>query len=151
MGKQINTCMLAALVALGIAAPASAVELADLGQFPGLFGRYGPAGDCSRHPQVLVDRSGFALETGPGKAERVPALDYAPGYFGPAYEGIATAFLPHWPGVEGSPFLLVVNEAEREGALVVEPHDLGWPGGPPMPARFKPWLAGSPYARCAGS
>ena len=35
------------------------------------------------------------------------------------------------------------------GALVVEPHDFGWKGGPPMPARYQPWLQGSPYARCA--
>ena len=45
--------------------------------------------------------------------------------------------------------LLVLVNDERPGSLRVEPHDYGWKGGPPMPARFQPWLAGSPYARCA--
>ena len=50
-----------------------------------------------------------------------------------------------------NPFVVFTNYDEKPGALVVEPHDFGWKGGPPMPARYQPWLQGSPYARCARS
>ena len=65
----------------------------------------------------------------------IPALD-------------AHAFFPYWTDAGPNPLLVLVND-ERPGSLRVEPHDYGWRGGPPMPARFQPWLAGSPYARCA--
>ncbi|MBP7366535.1 MAG: hypothetical protein KA925_03720 [Pseudoxanthomonas sp.] len=65
----------------------------------------------------------------------IPALD-------------AHAFFPYWTDAGPNPLLVLVND-ERAGSLRVDPHDFGWKGGLPLPARFQPWQAGSPYARCA--
>ena len=69
-------------------------------------------------------------------------------FFGPEYAGISAAFWPYWSDAGDNPFVVFANHDEKPGVLVVEPHDFGWKGGPPMPARFQPWLDGSPYARC---
>ena len=144
---------LARLVMVGalihaVAFSAGAVSLQDMKGFEALFGRYGPKGDCSKYPQVLIDARGMALDHGQGKVERAPTLDYSASFFGPEYEGDAHAFFPYMTDAGPNPLLVLVND-ERPGSLRVEPHDYGWKGGPPMPARFQPWLAGSPYARCA--
>jgi hypothetical protein len=129
--------------------PAGAVSLADMKDFPQVFGRYGPKGDCSKYPQVLIDARGFALDHGQGKVERAPTVEHAASFFGPDYEGDALAFFPYWTDNGPNPFLVLVDDAHA-GSLRIDPHDYGWDGGPPMPARFKPWLAGSPYAKCGG-
>ena len=137
-------------VALVLAVPVEAVSLPGMRGFETLFGRYGPGGDCTQYPQVTIDAAGFALDRGEGRVERADRPEHAPGYFGPAYEGIAAAFWPYWSDGGDNPFLVIVNHDETPGALLVEPHDFGWTGGPPMPARYQPWLQGSPYARCGG-
>ncbi len=128
--------------------PAGAVTLDGMKGFEPLFGRYGPGGDCGRHPQIVIDAAGFALDHGGGRVERVGRVEYSASFFGPTYEGISQAFWPYWSDAGGNPFLVIANHGETRGVLVVEPHDFGWQGGPPMPARFRPWLEGSPYAKC---
>lgn len=127
---------------------AGAVALADMKGFEAIQGRYGPQGDCARYPQVLIDAGGFALDHGGGKIERAGMPEFAASFFGPEHQGIAQAFFPYWTDAGPNPFVVFVNHDGKPGALVVEPHDLGWKGGPPMTARYQPWLQGSPYARC---
>ena len=142
---------LAGAVSFAAIAPAGAVTLENLEHFKSLYGRYGPGGDCSKYPQVVIDAAGFALDHGQGKVERANRPEYSASFFGPEYEGITGAFWPYWNDAGGNPFVVFTNYDEKPGALVVEPHDFGWKGGPPMPARYQPWLQGSPYARCARS
>ena len=40
------------------------------------------------------------------------------------------------------------NADEKTGAVAIEPHDEGAPGGPALSARNKALVDGSPYARC---
>ena len=140
---------LAGAVSFAAIAPAGAVTLENLEHFKSLYGRYGPGGDCSKYPQVVIDAAGFALDHGQGKVERANRPEYSASFFGPEYEGITGAFWPYWNDAGGNPFVVFTDYDEKPGALVVEPHDFGWKGGPPMPARYQPWLQGSPYARCA--
>jgi hypothetical protein len=44
--------------------------------------------------------------------------------------------------------ILMTFNADEKGALLIEPHDEGWAGGPPLSPRNKALVAGSPYARC---
>ncbi len=129
-------------------APAGAATLPDMKGFESLYGRYGPKGDCAKYPHVLIDAAGFGLDHGMGRVERANRPEHAISFFGPEYQGIAQVFFPYWSDAGPNPFMLTVNHDEKRGWIVVEPHDLGWKGGPPMPARYQPWLQGSPYAKC---
>ena len=149
MHTWIARLALAGAVSFAAIAPAGAVTLENLEHFKSLYGRYGPGGDCSKYPQVVIDAAGFALDHGQGKVERANRPEYSASFFGPEYEGITGAFWPYWNEAGGNPFVVFTDYDEKPGALVVEPHDFGWRGGPPMPARYQPWLQGSPYARCA--
>ena len=140
--------MALAIVLLAAIQPAAAVDLADMKGFEPLFGRYGPQGNCAKYPQVVIDAAGFALDQGKGKVERANRPQYAASFFGQDYDGISQAFFPYWTDAGPNPLVLFVNDGEKRGKLVVAPHDLGWKGGPPMPARYQPWLRGSPYSKC---
>jgi|GEM_PF-1131720 len=149
MHKSIAMALscVACLAAVG---PVAAVSISDMKDFTALHGRYGPKGDCGKYPQVVIDAVGFALDRGQGKVERAPTLEYAASYFGQDYQGDAHAFFPFWTDAGPNPLLVLVNDG-KPGALAVSGHDFGWEGGPPMPARYQPWLQGSPYAKCAKS
>ena len=148
MHTWIARLALAGAVSFAAIAPAGAVTLENLEHFKSLYGRYGPGGDCSKYPQVVIDAAGFALDHGQGKVERANRPEYSASFFGPEYEGITGAFWPYWNEAGGNPFVVFTDYDEKPGALVVEPHDFGWRGGPPMPARYQPWLRGSPYSKC---
>lgn len=137
-----------AMLAVACIAPASAVGLDSMKGFEPLFGHYGPKGDCSRYPQVVIDAAGFALDQGQGKVERANKPEYAASFMGDSYRGIAQVFFPYWTDEGPNPVMVTVNADEKRGALLVEPQDFGGKGGPPMPARYQPWLKGSPYAKC---
>lgn len=137
-----------AMLALACTMQASAVGLQDMKGFEPLFGHYGPRGDCTKYPQVVIDGAGFALDQGQGKVERANKPEYAASFMGDSYDGIARVFFPYWKDEGPNPFVVTVNANEKRGALLVEGHDFGWKGGPPMPARYQPWLKGSPYAKC---
>jgi hypothetical protein len=62
--------MLSSLAALGWSLAAHAVERTDLKGLEGIFGRYAPAGDCKRQPQILVDVSGITFFVA-GQQEKV--------------------------------------------------------------------------------
>ena len=150
MCRPILTAMaLVAVASLVAVVPADAIQVQDMKEFKSIQGRYGPKGDCSKYPQVVIDAAGFALDQGQGRVERANRPEYSASFFGPEYEGITGAFWPYWNEAGGNPFVVFTDYDEKPGALVVEPHDFGWRGGPPMPARYQPWLQGSPYARCA--
>ena len=127
------------------AAFAAAVPLTHLRDFEALHGRYAPGGDCRRQPQIVVDAAGIAFTGGPPlpKADRP---DYAATFMGPAYTGIALTFFPY--ADEPRPFLLTFNADETPGRLTVQSEDFDYPGGPPLPARYRLWVAASPYAKC---
>ena len=139
-------------VMVGVAALASgsaaAVGLEDMKGFEPLFGHYGPKRDCTRYPQVVIDAAGFALDQGQGRVERANKPEYAASFMGDSYDGIARVFFPYWKDEGPNPFVVTVNANEKRGTLLIEGHDFGWKGGPPMPARYQPWLKGSPYAKC---
>ena len=125
---------------------ATAVEVQDLKGFEPLFGRYAPAGDCGRQPQIVVDVDGFAFEVG-GASERGDRPEFAASYGGNFYQGISQWFFPY-RNAAGFPILLTFNHGETPGVLAVEGHDAGWPGGPPLSARDQVLVDGSPYAKC---
>jgi len=127
-------------------AAARAVEIADMRGFEALFGRYAPAGDCSRLPRVAVDGAGITFETGAG-TEKAAQFEYAASFAGPSYEGIGHWFFP-FRNANGYPVILNFNADERPGVLTIQPHDEGWAGGPKLGAKYQPLVAASPYNRC---
>jgi hypothetical protein len=143
---RLPAFLAAALAAVAAAPPAQAVEIDGLKDFPGLFGRYAPGGDCRRQPQIVVDAGGMTFEAA-GKQERVVHLEYAASYGSDSYDGISVWFFPF--GSDGKhPVLMTFNAGEKTGALAIEPHDEGWQGGPPLSPRNRALVAGSPYRRC---
>src|SRR3546814_6191413 len=92
-----------------------------------------------------VCSSDLAFEGGPA----LPAAtrpDYMASFMGNFYEGISEFFLPY--PAEPRPFLLTLNAGEKEGVLALEPYDFDYKGGPRLPDRYRPYVAGSPYLRC---
>lgn len=144
--KRSQVCLtFAAAFALAGAAPSHAIEVDNLDGFEQHFGRYAPGGDCARQPQIVVDRGGFAFEGGPAlpKAARP---EYAASFMGNFYEGISLAFFPYT--AQPRPLLLMLNADERPGVLTVQVFDYDYPGGPKLPDRYRPYIAGSPYRKC---
>lgn len=138
--------VMAAVATTGSTTPAHAVEVSDLKGFEELFGRYAPAGDCSREPRIVVDAIGLGFEVA-GRTEKVTNPEFAAAY-GPAdYSGISKWFFPfRSPG--GYPILMVFNYDERPGVLAIEPQDEGFPGGPGLSPLNQALVGGSPYLRC---
>lgn len=136
----------AGLAAALICGVAQAVEVKDLKGFEPLFGRYAPAGDCTRQPQIVVDETGLTFEVA-GAHEKVTNPEFAASFGGNFYEGITQWFLP-FRSARGYPIVLAFNDAEKPGVLAVSGHDEGWKGGPPLGPRNKSLVEGSPYAKC---
>jgi hypothetical protein len=132
-----------ALILPGIA---GAVGVEGLQGFDKLFGRYAPAGDCRRQPQIVVDAAGFTFEVD-GQQEKVTRFEHAVSYGGNYYEGISQWFFP-FRNASGWPVLMAFNAGEKPGVLTVEPHDEGWKGGPPLGTRHQALVKGSPYGKC---
>jgi hypothetical protein len=133
----IGRLALAGIGSIAASGAAGAVSLSDMKGFESLFGRYGPKGDCAKYPQVVIDAAGFSLDQGQGRVERAPTLEHAITFFGPDYQGDAGAFFPYWTDAGPNPLLVLVNDT-GPGSLTVTGHDLGFPGGPPMPPRYQP-------------
>ena len=134
----------------GACLQASAVEMNDMKDFGDLHGRYAPAGDCKRQPQIVVDAGGMTFEVGGDKA-RVTNPEFAASFFGGAsdsYEGISRVFFPFRNNQDGYPILMMFNADEKKGVLTISGQDEGWKGGPPFTPRNKALVAGSPYSRC---
>jgi hypothetical protein len=129
-----------------LARPVDAIPVNDLKGFDELYGRYAPAGDCKRQPQVVVDATGFSFEVA-GKRELVTNPEFAASYGPRDYDGIAKWFFPFRKG-DGYPILMSFNGGEVKGTLAIDPQDEGWPGGPPLSAFNAALVKGSPYARC---
>lgn len=129
-----------------LAGVAQAVEVHDLKGFEDLFGRYAPAGDCKRQPQVVVDVTGFTFEIG-GKPEKVTNPEFAASYGAQDYAGITKWFFPYRKG-DGYPILMTFNGDEKKGTLAIDPQDEGYQGGPALSPRNAALVKGSPYARC---
>lgn len=136
----------AALATIATISAANAVEIDGMKDFAPLFGRYAPAGNCQRQPQIVVDATGMIFEVA-GKKERVVHLEYAASYGGNFYEGVSQWFFPF--GRDGNyPVLMTFNADEKAGVLTIAPQDEGWQGGPPLGPRNKALVDGSPYRRC---
>lgn len=130
--------------------PAAAVEVNDMKGFEELYGRYAPAGDCKRQPQLVVDAGGMTFQVA-GASTRVTNPEFAASFFGGAsnYEGITRVFFPFRnSSQDGYPIIMMFNADEKKGVLAIDGHDEGWKGGPPLAPRNKALVSGSPYARC---
>ncbi len=125
----------------------TAVTLQNLDEFPTLHGSYAPQGDCARQPRVLVDRTGFNFESKSG-TEKAKTPELAMTYAGPNYAGISLWFFPFFSVDGPNPLLLTFNAGEQEGVLTVEAYDYDYPGGPKLPAKYRPLVDGSPYRKC---
>ncbi|WP_454830768.1 hypothetical protein [Pseudoxanthomonas wuyuanensis] len=134
------------ILALATILSAQAVEIAGLQDFKALHGRYAPAGDCTRWPQVMVDASGMSFEVS-GANEKVSRMAYAASYGGNFYEGTSQWFFPFGRG-GNYPVLMTFNANEKEGVMTIEGHDEGWKGGPPLSPRNRALVDGSPYGKC---
>jgi hypothetical protein len=134
-------CLL--LLAVGRVA---AVEIGNLEGLEDIYGRYAPGGDCQRRPRISVDVTGITVERD-GEPEKATKLEYAASYGGQAYSGIQRAIFP-FVSANGWPVIMLFNYGEKAGALVIEGHDEGYPGGPPLGPRDRALVASSPYARC---
>ena len=124
---------------------AQAIEVENLDGFEAHFGRYAPGGDCSKQPQVVIDRAGFAFEGGPA-LEKATRPEHAASFMGNFYQGDSLFFFPY--AVEPRPFLLTLNADEKPGVMKIEGYDHDYPGGPKLPDRYRPYIAGSPYLKC---
>lgn len=130
--------------------PAQAVEINDMKDFTDLHGRYAPAGDCKRQPQIVVDAGGMTFEVAAAKT-RVTNPEFAASFFGGArdnYEGISRVFFPFRNNQDSYPIIMMFNADEKKGILTIAGHDEGWKGGPALTPRNKALVAGSPYSRC---
>jgi hypothetical protein len=47
-----------------------------------------------------------------------------------------------------NPLLMTLNAGEQEGVLVLEANDYDYPGGPQLPAKYRPLVDASPYRKC---
>jgi len=138
--------MLSSLAALGWSLVAHAVERTDLKGLEGIFGRYAPAGDCKRQPQILVDVSGITFFVA-GQQEKVTNPEQAQEYNGPDYQGPDIWIFPYRLN-DGYSILMTFNYNSKKGVLVITPHDEGYPGGPKLSPRNQALVSGSPYAKC---
>lgn len=135
----------AGVLALCVVLGAGAIPVQNLEGFEEHFGRYAPGGDCSRQPQVVVDREGFAFEGGPS-LPRATRPEFAASYMGNFYEGISLFFIPY--GEEPRPLLLTLNAEEQPGLMTVGVYDYDYPGGPRLPDKYRPYVDASPYRKC---
>ena len=142
--KTILATALGAMLALG-GGVAAAIEVDNLDGFEEHFGHYAPGGDCSKQPQVVVDREGFAFSGGPALPKSTRP-EYAASFMGNYYEGISLVFIPY--RVEPRPYLLTLNADEKPGLLTVQVYDFDYAGGPKLPDRYRPYIAASPYLKC---
>ncbi len=143
--KRLFSVLASAFVMMAATA-AMAVEVSDLAGLEDLFGRYAPAGDCKRQPQILVELKGLTFEVG-GASETVTNPEYAAAYGAHDYDGISKWIFP-FRLADGYSILMTFNANEEKGVLHVDPQDEGWKGGPPLSPRNKALVDGSPYARC---
>lgn len=137
---------LSVVAALLTAGPVRAVEVHDLKGLEDIFGRYAPAGDCKRQPLIMVDVTGITFTVN-GKSEKVTNPEYAASY-GPAdYAGISKWIFPYRLK-DGYSILMTFNANEKKGALLIDPQDEGYAGGPKLSPLNQALVSGSPYARC---
>ena len=137
--------ILAFAMALAPCGGVKAIEVQNLEGFEEYFGTYAPGGDCSRQPQIVVARDGFAFQGGPAlpKATRP---EYAASYMGNFYEGISLTFFPY--PAQPRPYVLTLNANEKKGVMTLGAYDFDYSGGPKLPEKYRPYIAGSPYLKC---
>ncbi|MGB5473987.1 MAG: hypothetical protein WBQ78_10975 [Gammaproteobacteria bacterium] len=148
MKHQLRIGFLYAVALLVTIAPgvAGAIEVTSLAGLEDIFGRYAPGGDCSQQPQILVELGGLTFEV-PGDTVTVTNPEYAASYGAHDYDGISKWIFP-FRLKDGYAILMTFNANEQQGALLIDPQDEGWAGGPPLSPRNKALVDGSPYARC---
>jgi hypothetical protein len=131
-------------LALALTAPAVAADIGPQNPAPpGLYGTYGPGGNCKASPRVSLDASGLYIVIGTkrGKLDRVDACFSCAG--GARYEGIEVWLAPATPGGNGFMVIFRFNADEVPGNLVA--YDNGEVAlGPNLQAV----VAASPFRRC---
>ena len=132
-------------LALSYCSAAMAIEVENLDGFEEHFGHYAPGGDCSRQPQVVVGREGFEFKGGPA-LPRATRPEYAASYMGNFYEGISLTFFPY--PAQPRPYVLTLNANEKKGVMTLGAYDFDYSGGPKLPEKYRPYIAGSPYLKC---
>ncbi|ATG73413.1 hypothetical protein CGX12_14865 [Zobellella denitrificans] len=129
------------LALLWPALPALAIPLAPGVLSPGLYGSYGPGGDCQARPLVSLDDGGLYIVVGNkrGKVEPVDVCLSCAG--GARYEGIEIWLSPQVADTYALHFRF--NAGEQAGRLEVED-----PGNVSLGANLRAVAAASPYRRC---
>lgn len=85
-----------------------------------IFGSYGPNGDCSSGPKVVIKEDGITFNAR-GREVRPDIIEYALTFFGQGYEGSASVFFPFPIGANDSgPVIMFVNDGERPGVIRFE-------------------------------
>ena len=85
-----------------------------------IFGSYGPDGDCSKEPRVIIDENGITFRAN-GRAARQQRVEYAISFMGPNYDGITAVFFP-FP-ISKDDFgrvIMFVNDNEKPGVIRFE-------------------------------
>ena len=141
----VRNVVFAVAAAVSVCGPAGAIEVQNLEGFERYFGRYAHAGDCTKQPQIVIDREGFAFTGGP-ELPKASHPEYAASYMGNQYEGIGHWFFPY--PVEPRPYLLNIDADETPGKLTLEVFEFDHNGGPKLPDKYRPYVAASPYRKC---
>lgn len=143
---MIRQLVITSVTAFIAAIPAAAVEVNDLAGLEDIFGLYVPGGDCERQPQIFVELSGLTFKVA-GTTVKVTNPEYAASYAAHDYTGISKWIFP-FRIATGYAILMTFNANEQNGALLIEPYDEGWAGGPALSPRNKALVDASPYERC---
>ena len=143
---RVSTIVVSVAALSLFALSAQAVEVHDLKGLEDIFGRYAPGGDCKKEPLIIVDVTGLTFVLA-GKEEKVTNPEYAASYGAYDYAGISKWLFP-FRRRDGYSILMTFNANEKKGALLIEPHDEGYKGGPKLSLRNQALVSGSPYARC---
>lgn len=112
-----------------------------------IYGSYGPGGNCTRQPLLVVDDRGMTF-TVAGQTTTRAKVEYAVSYMGPEYEGTTMVFFP-FP-VNDDDFgtlLMYMNYEERPGEVRFESNV-----GPGQRLNaMQTALVAAPLRRCAGT
>ncbi len=126
-------------------APAYAAPASDLKDWDaGMFGRYGPGGDCGSGPVIQIDETGPTYEVG-GETIHPATFEIAHTFWGNFYEGIQTVFMPFIRGANDfGNSIMIVNAEEVEGKVTFESNG-------PVSAAEQALAGASPYLRCGAA
>ncbi|OYW44917.1 MAG: hypothetical protein B7Z33_11005 [Sphingomonadales bacterium 12-68-11] len=145
----LGAALLAATLGTLGARPAAALPLDGFkGQgLEKIYGSYGPGGNCTRQPLLVVDDRGFTFTAG-GRTATQAKVEFAVSYMGPEYQGTTMVFFPFPVNDDDyGPVLMYMNYEERPGEVRFESN---LAPGQRLTA-MQTALTAAPLRRCAGT